>query len=317
MPFAFKPTKDIPDLTGKVILVTGGKHQILASGRSNAHIPLLGTAGIGKEAILEYARHKPSKIFFTGRDAARGASVEQETNSIARFVACDMTSLASVQTAAHTILAETERLDIMVFNAGIMNVPPALTKEGYEVHFGVNHVAHALLFKLLLPVLLRTAELPDGEVRIASLSSLGYGMHPSGGILYKKIRTTLGSGLVSHQRYGQSKLANIYLAMEIARRYPQFTAVSVHPGVVQTDLLANLSWTVRTMAWLSVGGKYLTPAEGAYNMLWATTVDKSKLEDGEFYVPVGVKEKRMREGSNAKAAEKLWEWTDEELKPFN
>ncbi|KAJ7062859.1 oxidoreductase [Mycena amicta] len=285
---AFDPAKDISSLEGKVIL----------------------------EAVLEYAKHNPARVYFTGRDAKRGAAIVEETKSVAQFVQCDMSFLDSVKAAALSITSETERLDVVVFNAGIMNVPPALTKEGYETHFGVNHMAHALFFKLFLSLLLHTASLPDSDVRIASLSSLGYAMHPGGGILFDKVRTTLGSGLVKQQRYGQSKLANIFLATEIARRYPQFTAVSIHPGVVKTELLENLGWLTRTLSSISVGGNLLTPAQGAYNMLWATTAAKSTIENGAFYVPVGEKGPMRREVGNEKLAAKLWDWTEKELEAY-
>lgn len=112
-----------------------------------------------------------------------------------------------------------------------MNVPPALTPEGYEVHFAVNHIAHALLIKLLLPTLLRTAETPNSDVRIVSLTSQAFSMHPGGGIVFKDLRTTQGSGLMKSLRYGQSKLANILYAAELARRYGStITAVCISPA---------------------------------------------------------------------------------------
>lgn len=80
------------------------------------------------------------------------------------FLDLDLASFASVKKAADRILAENERLDLLVNNAGIMGVPPAQSTEGYEIHFGTNHMGHALLTKLLLPLLERTAVLPGSDV---------------------------------------------------------------------------------------------------------------------------------------------------------
>lgn len=71
-----------------------------------------------------------------------------------------------------------------------MATPPGLTKDGYEIQFGTNHVGHALLIKLLLPTMIETAKLPGADVRVISLSSEGAAGHPSGGIIFKDLKTT-------------------------------------------------------------------------------------------------------------------------------
>jgi NAD(P)-dependent dehydrogenase (short-subunit alcohol dehydrogenase family) len=116
----FDPAHDIPDLDGKVILLTGG------------------TAGLGLQTLLTIAAHGPSKLLFTGRntDAAEKtiAQLKQTAPSVAvKFLRCDHASLASVQQAARTVLAETDRLDTVFCVAGIMALPPGLTEDGYEV----------------------------------------------------------------------------------------------------------------------------------------------------------------------------------------
>ncbi|KAJ6473577.1 oxidoreductase [Mycena vitilis] len=301
----FNPSTDIPDLSGKVILVTGG------------------TAGIGKESVLALAKHNPACIYFTGRDSARANQVIAEIKSSAPsvsivFLECDLESLASVEKAAKQFISKSDRLDILICNAGVMNVPPALTKDGYEAHFGINHVAHALFIKLLLPTLLRTADAPGSDVRVVSLTSQGFAMHPRGGILFDDLRTTQGSGLMKSLRYGQSKLANILYAAEVAKRYgPKITSVSIHPGVVRTDLLAQQGALMRTLAWLTHPFSMLTPAEGAYNQLWAATGDKTKIKNGEYYEPVGVPGGHMRMSRDQKLTAQLWEWTEKELEVYH
>ncbi|KAJ6485936.1 oxidoreductase [Mycena sanguinolenta] len=296
----YNPVTDIPDLAGKVILVTGG------------------TAGIGKEAILAFAKHNPQRLYFSGRNAEQAAQIIAEIKSTSPsvdivFLECDLTSLPSVEKTAKLVVSQSDRLDILICNAGVMNAPPALTKEGYEVHFGINHISHALFIKLLLPTLLRTAEAPGSDVRIVSLTSKGFTMHPGGGILFNDLRTTQGSGLVKTMRYGQSKLANILYASELAKRYPQITSISIHPGVVQTNLLNTQTAFVRALSWMSQSFSALTPEQGAYNSLWAATADKAKIVNGEFYEPVGVPGGHARKSRDQKLAKQLWDWTEKEL----
>lgn len=119
-----------------------------------------------------------------------------------------------------------EYTDVILTSQGIMAVPWSKTKEGYEIQFGTNHMGHALLTKLLLPTLLKTAEAPNSDVRVINLASEGHMFAP--GIIYDQ------DALEPYQtfrRYGQSKLANILHARELQRRYPQITATSLHPGV--------------------------------------------------------------------------------------
>lgn len=113
----FDTAKDIPSLSGKVILVTGG------------------TAGLGRETVLSLAAHSPAHIYFTGRSQPSADSLIEEAKSIhsgtpVTFVQCDLASLDSVQQAAKFVCAQTDRLDISCFNAGVMALPPGLTKDG-------------------------------------------------------------------------------------------------------------------------------------------------------------------------------------------
>ncbi|KAJ7287155.1 oxidoreductase [Mycena rebaudengoi] len=291
---SYNPATAIPDLSGKVILVTGG------------------TAGLGKETVLALAAHNPHRVYLSGRDSKNARAVIAEANSSAiAFLPCDLTSLASVEEASRQIISESDRLDIIICNAGIMGVTPGLTKDGYEMHFGVNHLAHALLIKLLLPTLLRTAELPDSDVRIVSLTSQAYMEHPIGGILFDKLHTTFDTMLLRGTRYGQSKLANLLYAAELARQYPQITSLSVHPGVVSTNMYAQLNRTTRAVAAFVFG--LMAPDEGARSQLWAATANKSTITNGAYYEPVGELGKRRRGSTDAKLAAKLWEWTENEL----
>jgi NAD(P)-dependent dehydrogenase (short-subunit alcohol dehydrogenase family) len=100
-----------------------------------------------------------------------------------------------------------------------MALPPGLTADGYEIQSGTNILSHALLIKLLLPLMLTTAKQPSADVRIVLLTSEGYAFHPSGGIVFRDLKTSQsGIGLLGPwQRYGQSKLAS-YAALRARTR---------------------------------------------------------------------------------------------------
>lgn len=87
-------------------------------------------------------------------------------------------------------------------NAGIMDKPPAQSKDGFEIHFAVNYLAHAMLIRELLPVMQRTAETPESDVRLVSLTSEGWAMHPKGGISFDTIRTSQDGFIEKNWRYG-------------------------------------------------------------------------------------------------------------------
>ncbi|RHZ63369.1 hypothetical protein CDV55_107257 [Aspergillus turcosus] len=306
---SFSPDK-IPDLSGKVILVTGG------------------TAGLGAATVLHLARHTqpPSHIYISGRNASRADDLIKQvhdsgSNTRVSFLPCDLGSLTSVKEAANTVLRQESRLDILMCNAGIMAQPPGLSKDGYEVQFGTNHLGHALLIQKCLPLLQRTAEeQPESDARIIILTSLGYRMHPSGGIVFSTLNTEQSFsafGFAAWIRYGQSKLANILYARELARRFPAIATLSVHPGVVSTGLVENQGWGNRAFIYVTNVGKVLKPEQGAYNQLWAATTAKEDLMNGGFYEPVGVLSSRLdRAASDDALAKRLWEWTDEALAEY-
>lgn len=202
-----------------------------------------------------------------------------------------------------------------------MACPYSLTKEGYEIQFGTNHMGHALLTKLLLPVLLETAAQDGADVRIVNITSMGHMMAPSGGILWDQAALEKQN---TWRRYGQSKLANILFTRELAARYPQITSVSIHPGVIITDLYQSLrqNFFLKMGMWVYallfpvLPGHFKDTRGGALNQTWAATVGKEKLQNGGFYKPVGVLAQGSTYGRDMGLAKKLWEWTEAELEKY-
>lgn len=273
---------------------------------------------MGKKSITILAEHNPAHIFFSGRDAKRASAAIDEIKAAVpdaqlTFIECDLASLASVDEAGKQFNSASSRLDVLLCNAGIMATPAGLTKDGYEIQFGTNHVGHALLIKHLLPVMLRTAE-SHGDARIVCMTSTGFNNAPSGGIVFKDLRTTQDSGMGSTwARYGQSKLANLLYGAELAQRYPSISVAVVHPGVISTDLVGGLGMLNKALVYATNIGKMKTVDEGVQNQLWASTVGMTHLKSGSFYMPVGEPGKPSKYSKDGKLSEELWNWTQKQL----
>ncbi|TEA12415.1 putative oxidoreductase [Colletotrichum sidae] len=301
----FNPKTDIPDLSGKVVIVTGGN------------------VGLGKETIAQLSRHNPAHIYLAARNEskARAAmadirSQDPDAKCPITFLELDLASFASIKRFAADFTAREQHLHLLVNNAGIMAWPPATTADGYEVQFGTNHMGHALLTKLLLPTLRRTAEQhADRDVRVVNVSSAAERMPPNPVYDFAALKTDMAAWS-TWSRYGCSKIANIHHARALARRHPELRCVAIHPGVVSTNLTAgpaaSYPW-LRPLIGLFSRLVLTSVGEGAKNQLWAATSPDA--ESGVFYWPVGVAGRDTPNALDPELADKLWEWTEKELEP--
>ncbi|KAK5051897.1 hypothetical protein LTR84_002700 [Exophiala bonariae] len=301
----FDPDKHIPSLTGKVIVVTGGN------------------SGCGKETVLQLAKHNPKRIYLAARSKAKyddamkaiTAAVPNSSNFVT-FLELDLASLESVKNASDIVLRECDRLDILVNNAGIMAVPHGLTKDGFEIQFGTNHMGHALLTRQLLPLLEKAAKEPSSDVRIINLSSIGHTMAPDQGIKFDEVKTSMTSQYPI-RLYGSSKLANILYTRELAHRYPDILSVSVHPGRVETNLGSSVHEQGGFLHRVSQVSDFLIKPHsvqaGALNQIWAATWKRSDIVNGAYYVPAGKENDGSKLSRDVKLREKLWAWTEEQL----
>jgi NAD(P)-dependent dehydrogenase (short-subunit alcohol dehydrogenase family) len=199
-----------------------------------------------------------------------------------------------------------------------MAVPAALSTDGYEIHFATNHLGHALLTHKLLPLLSRTADLAGADVRIVLVSSKASRGTPPGGIAFDKLRTTQEMAVLGRWlRYGQSKLANMIYARELAARYPKILSFSITPGVVSTGLVNDLGLADRALVYLPNIGRVKTPEEGTHNLLWAIGAPRGDIKGGVFYEPVGrVSTMETKPIRDPELGGKLWEWTEAELREW-
>jgi NAD(P)-dependent dehydrogenase (short-subunit alcohol dehydrogenase family) len=293
-------TEKIPDLTGKVIIVTGAN------------------SGLGFEAAKEFARKGAQTILACrSMDKAQAAldQIKQEIpEASAEIMQLDLASLASVREFAETFKSRYDRLDILVNNAGIMWVPYQKTEDGFESQFGTNHLGHFALTGLLMDLLLKT---PDA--RVVNVSSVG---HRSGTMDFDNLMFEGGKGYGRHRAYGRSKLANLLFTYELQRKFgavdADAIATAAHPGGSNTNLARYVEDLWYFKALRPVLERMMQGADmGALPTLRAA-VDPAA-SGGEYYGPGGFMEQGgypvIVQSSAASHSEidarRLWEVSEE------
>jgi NAD(P)-dependent dehydrogenase (short-subunit alcohol dehydrogenase family) len=197
-------------VTGKIVLVAGA------------------TGGIGLETSRALAR-MGARVVVVARDAARGQAVVDELlrgGGQAELLEMDLASFASVRRAAERFTAAHARLDVLVNNAGVAVRERRVTEDGHELTWQTNFLSHFLLTRLLLPAL-KAAPKP----RVVNVSSEG---HRQGRLDWENLE--LERGFRTFRAYANTKLAQILLTRELARREPSVAVNAVHPGTIATGI---------------------------------------------------------------------------------
>jgi NAD(P)-dependent dehydrogenase (short-subunit alcohol dehydrogenase family) len=257
---------DVPDQTGKTILVTGAN------------------TGIGYDAARVLAQ-RGARVLLGCRSEEKATEAMAKIHALApaadlKWIPLDLTSLASIKAAADEVLKE-DRLDALVNNAGVMMPPKGVTEDGFELQFGVNHLGHFALTGHLLPLL----KIQPGA-RIVNVSSHA---HRSGKINYDDIHAEKSYGRM--ERYSMSKFANILFTYELQRRLEAIgspaISVACHPGGSSTELGRHMP-VVMQIVFAPLSLFMNSSAEGALPTLMATT--SSGVKGGEYFGPAGMGE---------------------------
>jgi NAD(P)-dependent dehydrogenase (short-subunit alcohol dehydrogenase family) len=289
----------IPDLTGKIAVVTGAN------------------SGIGLETAREMAR-KGAHTVLACRSAERGERAvedlkEQLPGAQLQLTALDLASLSSIERFARDFTQAHSRLDVLVNNAGIMAVPYSLTEDGFESQMGINHLGHFALTGRLLKVLLSTP-----GARVVNVSSTAHrpGRMEFGNLLFEN------GGYSPFRAYCRSKLANLLFTFELQRRFTnagvETLAVACHPGMATTNIGNHLHGhrTFRFSGMLTAG-IVQSAAMGALPTLRAAVDPEAK--GGQYYGPRGFAGQRGFPGPvsstassrHAESAFRLWEASEE------
>lgn len=193
------------------------------------------TDGIGRQTALELLK-RGYRVFVHGRTREKAEAVSAElarevSAGAAEPLFADLSSMAEVRRLAAETQAKTEKLDVLINNAGVFLHERKLTPDGFEMTFAVNHLAPFLLTHLVLPSLRKSA-----AARIVTVSSIA---HNRGNIDFADLR--LDRHYHGYAAYAASKLANVLFAHEMARRLrgTKITSNALHPGVIGTKLLRS------------------------------------------------------------------------------
>ena len=270
-------------MDGKVCLVTGA------------------TRGIGRVAARELAR-MGATVLITARDPGRGRDTAEEirrdTGREVAVLPADLASQASVRELAAEVRRRTDRLQVLLNNAGAIYTTRQLSPDGHELTLALNHLGYFLLTNLLLDLLRSGA--PSRVVNVASAA------HRRGRIDWDDLQgeRRYGGGW---KAYSQSKLANILFTRELARRLQGsgVTANCLHPGVVATGFGHNNPTLFGTLVKLAAP-LFISPARGADTAVWLATAPEVAGVSGEYFArrrPIP----STRAGQDPEAARRLWE----------
>jgi NAD(P)-dependent dehydrogenase (short-subunit alcohol dehydrogenase family) len=288
---------NIPDLTGKTIVVTGANSGLglettrLLAGRGAHVVMACRTQSKAERAMTQVSASNPS------------ASLE--------FMALDLASLASVRAFAEGVTAKFDRLDVLINNAGVMALPRTETADGFEMQLGTNHLGHFALTGALMPMLLETS-----GARVVTVSSL---MHRVGSMRFDDLHGRRGYD--KWRAYNQSKLANLLFCYELDRRLRVIDAdvrsVAAHPGYSATNLQGvgpQLSGSKLAERFYAFTNRVVAqPAKmGAMPSVFAAVGDP--VGGGGFYGPEGLGQVRgypvrvesSRASHDEVAAQRLW-----------
>ena len=217
-------------------------------------------------------------------------------NTEIEFLLIDLADLASVRTAATTVIASGRPLDVLINNAGLAG-SMGRTKDGFQLTFGTNHLGPFALTEMLLPLL--TAA-PQG--RIVNVASEAH--RRTNGINFDRLRN-LDTG--SFGNYGVSKLANVLYAKELARRLvsTHVTTYSLHPGVVASDIWRKLPWPIMVILKLLM----ISNAKGARTSVYCATAPELASVSGRYYEKSAEREPAAL-ANDESLARQLYEWSD-------
>jgi dehydrogenase/reductase SDR family protein 13 len=276
------------DLANKTFIITGAN------------------TGIGKITARELAR-RGAHVILACRSREKTQPVIDEIvrdtgNSHVEYVALDLGDLASVRKCAEELLARDTPIHGLINNAGLAG-SRGMTKDGFEIQFGTNHLGHYLFTRLLLDRIKKT-----NHARIVNVASDSH--YSAKGIDWDALKKPTRTTTAMHE-YAVSKLSNVLFTKELARRLEgtDVTTYSLHPGVVATDVWRRVP---RPLAW--VMKKFMiTPEQGAQTSLRCATSEELANETGRYYDKNGKEKKPNKLADDVELAKTLWtksaEWT--------
>jgi protochlorophyllide reductase len=251
----------MPDQSGRLALITGANSGLgLESAR----------ALLARGATVLLACRSLERAEAARQDLLAGPGSGERDSGRIELLELDLADLDSVVRAAATVAERYGRLDLLLNNAGVMAPPRTLTRQGFELQFGVNHLGHFALTCLLLPVLQASP-----GARVVQVTS--------GAQYFGRLNFDDLQGERRYDRwaaYGQSKLANVVLAHELQRRYPGLLSAAAHPGLARTNLqpasIAASGARFEGVIYGLLDPLFQSAAQGALPQLFAATAAEAE-----------------------------------------
>jgi NAD(P)-dependent dehydrogenase (short-subunit alcohol dehydrogenase family) len=260
------------------------------------------TSGIGRATAVELAR-RGARLLLVGRDEARAKETLEAIRAAApscdaEVVRGDFAAQAEVRRVGEELLKRVDALDLLINNHGVTLAKRALTPDGYEATFAINHLGYFHLTGLLLPKLRGT--------RGARIVSVASDAHKFGALELDDLHSE--KRYAALRVYGKSKSANIHFTRELARRYGSaaLTINCVHPGGVSTNLGAGQGGPLLQALQKLVMLFMKTPEEGAQTSIYAATSNEVVGKQGAYYADCREKQPAAHCRDDA-TARQLWE----------
>jgi len=272
------------------------------------------SAGIGEETARVLALRGVHVVMAvrntdTG-EKVKEAILKENPNGKLNVMELDLGSMASVRKFASEYKSSGLPLNLLINNAGVMAPPFMLTQDNIELQFGTNHIGHFLLTNLLLETMKSTARESQKEGRIVNVSSEGHRFSYREGIRFDRINDESSFSAIS--AYGQSKLANILHANELAKRFKEegveITANSLHPGAIPTTKLLRHHSILDGLA--NMVAKYVMKncPQGAATTCYVALNPQVKGVSGEYFSDSNLA-KPSALAKDDKLAKQLWEFS--------
>jgi NAD(P)-dependent dehydrogenase (short-subunit alcohol dehydrogenase family) len=291
------------DMTGKVVLITG-------SGR-----------GMGREAALLLGQ-MGAHLIIVDWEGEAGTRTRDEINAgpgSAEFRYCDVSSQAEVRQLAQGVLADHDRIDVLINNAGITDPVRRVSVDGYEMHMATCHLGHFLLTCLLLELLEKSA-----PARVIMISSEAHKAGP--GLDFDDLNNdkiwkdhSKPSNAASFTAYHRAKLCNLYFMYELAERIAGkgVTINAISPGFfVNTTIYRNLTGIFLFAAKIVFGFGTLfglnTPQRSARTYVWVATDPSLKTMSAGYFEHMKSKETSDL-AKDKELRQRLWDWTVRQL----
>ena len=280
------------DLTGQIVIVTGSNQ------------------GIGKETAFGLAK-LGATVILACRDATKTAvtvdEIKQKTNNNkVEFMKLDLSDLKSIRNFSQEFKKRYSKLNILVNNAGLLSTERKVTKDGFELVFGTNHLGHFYLTTLLLDTIKQSA--PSRIVNVSSMMSEDAKMNWDDLMSEKDYS--------NFTVYSQSKLANVLFTKELQRRLQNTSVktVSLDPGFVHTNIMDTMGakGCAKAVLVLLIPVRWLfgkSPKSGAKTSLYCSLVDHTSLKEGAYYQDCKVKPGNKL-AKDEESCKRLWDLSE-------